>query len=178
MCVARHAQITQNNKFAISLQYISKKVRDEFDFLHAVKHGSLLQIDTMTLMGMGMVKHSKSSQNSKFVFVFMSLQYFKKEVRDDVDFLYVDKHQSFLQADFNTLSIKVSYKVILLLLLGMIKHSQSTQSNKFAISLQYLKKEVSNGVHFLHAEKHQSFHMHVGILVFDRSGQICPKYPK
>ena len=36
--------------------------------------------------------------------------------------------------------------------MGMIKHSQSTQSNKFAISLQYLKKEVRNGVHFLHAE--------------------------
>ena len=89
----------------------------------------------------------------------LSLQYFKKEVRDEVDFLHVYKHQSFLQADFNTLSIKVSYKVILLLLLGMIKHSQSTQSNKFAISLQYYKKEVSNGVHFLHADKHQSFHM-------------------
>ena len=35
-----------------------------------------------------------------------------------------------------TLGIKVSYKVIL----GMIKHSQSTRSNKFAISLRYLKK--------------------------------------
>ena len=123
-------------------------------FLHADKHESLLQIDTMILTGI--VRHSQSSQNSKFT---MSLQYLKKEVRDEVDFLHVDKHQSFLQADFNTLSIKVSYKVILLLLLGMIKHSQSTQSNKFAISLQYLKKEVSNGVHFLHAEKHQSFHM-------------------
>ena len=30
--------------------------------------------------------------------------------------------------------------------------------NKFAISLQYLKKEIRNGVHFLHANKHQSFH--------------------
>ena len=40
----------------------------------------------------------------------------------------------------------------------MIKHSQITQSNKFAISLQYLKKEVKNGVHFLHADKHQSFY--------------------
>ena len=39
----------------------------------------------------------------------------------------------------------------------MIRHSQSPQSNKFAISLQYLKKEVTNGVHFLHADKHQSF---------------------
>ena len=49
---------------------------------------------------------------------------------------------------------KVSYKVILSLLMGMIKHSQSTQSNKFAVYLQYLKKEVRNGVHFLHADKH------------------------
>ena len=48
--------------------------------------------------------------------------------------------------------------MILSLLLGMIKHSQSTQNNKFAISLQYLKKEVSKGVHFLHADEHQSFY--------------------
>ena len=77
----------------------------------------------------------------------MSLQYLKKEVRDEVDFLHVDKHKNFLQVHFSALGIKVSYKVILLLLMGMMKHSQSTQSNKFAISLQYLKKEVRNGVH-------------------------------
>ena len=45
---------------------------------------------------MGMVKHSQSYQNSKFA---MSLQYLKKEVRDEVDFLHADKHQSFLQGD-------------------------------------------------------------------------------
>ena len=71
--------------------------------------------------------------------------------------MHVDKHQSFLQVDFNTLGIKDAYKVILSLLLGMIKHSQSTQSNKFAISLQCLKKEVRKEVHFLHADEHQSF---------------------
>ena len=76
-----------------------------------------------------MVKHSSSSQNSKFA---MSLQYLTKRVTDEV---HVDKHQSFIHVDFNTLGIKVSCKVILSLLLGMIKHSQSTQSNKFAISL-------------------------------------------
>ena len=64
MCEARHAQITQNNKFAISLQYLKKELSDEVDFLHADKHESLLQIDSMILMGM--VKHSQSSQNSKF----------------------------------------------------------------------------------------------------------------
>ena len=70
---------------------------------------------------------------------------------DKVDFLPADKHQSFLQVDFNNLDIKDSYRVILSLLMCMIKHSQSTQSSKFAISLQYLKKEVRNRIHFLHA---------------------------
>ena len=48
--------------------------------------------------------------------------------------------------------------MLLSFLLGMIKHSQSTQSNKFGISLQYFQKEVRKGVHFLHADEHQSFY--------------------
>ena len=70
---------------------------DEVDVLHAGKHESLLQIDSM-----GMVKNSQSSQNSKFA---MSLQYLKKEVKAEVDFLHAEfpslfqhfEHQSFLQ---------------------------------------------------------------------------------
>ena len=34
----------------------------------------------------------------------MSLQYVKKEVRDEVDFLHADKHQNDLQVDYNNLS--------------------------------------------------------------------------
>ena len=79
-------------------------------------------------------------QNSKFA---MSLYIMsQKKVRDEVDFLDAVKHQNFLGVDFNTFSIKDSYKVIPSLLMGRIKHSQSTQSNKFAISLQYLKKKL------------------------------------
>ena len=85
------------------------------DFLHVDKHESLLQIDTMILMDM--VKHFQSYQKSKFA---MSLQYLKKEVRDEIDFLHADKHHNFLQVDFNTLGIKYFYKVILSLLMGMI----------------------------------------------------------
>ena len=59
--MARHAHITQNNKFAISLQHIKKEVSDTVDFLHADKHESLVQIDTMILMEM--VKYYQSSQN-------------------------------------------------------------------------------------------------------------------
>ena len=58
-------------------------------------------------------------------------------------FLHANKNQGLLQVDFNTSGIKVSYRVILSLLIAMIKHSQSTQSNKFAISLQYLKKKLA-----------------------------------
>ena len=51
MCVARHAQITQINKFAIFLQYLKKEVSDEVDFWHEDKHESLLQIYTMNFDG-------------------------------------------------------------------------------------------------------------------------------
>ena len=69
-------------------------MNDEVDFLHAIKHENLLQIDTMILMEM--VKHFQSSQNSKFT---MSVQYLKKEVRDEVDFCM-------------QINIKVAYKLI------------------------------------------------------------------
>ena len=54
----KHAQSTQNNKFAISLQYLKKDVSDEVDFLHVDKHKGLLQIDTMILMETGIPKRS------------------------------------------------------------------------------------------------------------------------
>ena len=59
MCVARHAQFTENNKFAISLRYLKKELSDEVDFLHADKHESLLQINSMILIGVA--KHSQGS---------------------------------------------------------------------------------------------------------------------
>ena len=37
--------------------------------------------------------------------------------------------------------------------MGMIKHSQNSQNSKFAMSLQYLIKEVRDEVDFLHADK-------------------------
>ena len=66
-------QITQNNKFAISLQHLKKEVCDVVDFLHADKHEGLLNTDPMIFMGM--VKHFQSFQNSKFA---MSIQRLKK----------------------------------------------------------------------------------------------------
>ena len=117
-------------------------MNDKVDFLHADKNEKLLQIDTMILMEM--VKHFQSSQNSKCT---MSVQ-----VRDEVNFLNADKHQSGLQVDCNTLATKFGYKMILLLLISMLKYSQIMQSNSFANLCN-----ISTGVYFLHADKHQSF---------------------
>ena len=59
---------------------------------------------------------------------------------DEVDFLLADKHESLLQIDS-------------MILMGMVKHSQSSQNSKFAMPLQYLGKEVRNGGHFWHVDK-------------------------
>ena len=60
----------------------------------------------IVLFWWGMVKHSRSPQNSKFS---MPLQYFNKGVWGEVDCLHANKHQSFLQVNFNIMGIKVSY---------------------------------------------------------------------
>ena len=48
----------------------------------------------------------------------MSLQYLKKEVTYEVDFLHAGKHQSFLKVYFNSLGIKVFHKVDIIIIIG------------------------------------------------------------
>ena len=62
---------------------------DEVDLWHAGKHESLPQIDSME-----MVKNSQSFQNSKFA---MSLQYLKKELKAEFDFLPAEFPKSLFQ---------------------------------------------------------------------------------
>ena len=78
--------------------------------------------------------------------------------------------------DFNTLGINLSYKVILALLMGMIKHFQGIQSNKFATSLHYLQKVYGCISFFLHAGKHHSFFKLA--LLFWWKWPDMPKVPK
>ena len=147
MCLARHTQI---NKFAIFLQYLQKELSNEVDFLHADKHESLLQIDGMIFVGM--VKHSQSSQNSLQCFYNIS----KKKLKMKLIFcmeINIKVSRKFISSLWAS---KFPTRLILSLLMGMIKHSQITQSKKFAISLKYLKKEVRNGGHFWYADKRQT----------------------
>ena len=43
------SQSTKNNKFSMSLEYLSENVKDEVDFLPAYKHRIFLEIDTVIL---------------------------------------------------------------------------------------------------------------------------------
>ena len=79
-----------------------------------------------------------------------------------------------MKLTFVQVKMKVFNKLVLSNLMGAAKHVQSTQNNKYAISLQYLKKGVSNEVDFLHSNKHQKFlhpDKHHNFLQFD--GTFC-----
>ena len=55
------------------------------------------------------------------------------------------------------INIKAFYKVIPSLLLSSARHAKTTQNNKCAKFLQYLKKEGREEVAFLHADELQTF---------------------
>ena len=77
-------------------------------------------------------RHTQSTQNSKFV---ISLQYLKKGGMKLIFRMQIN--------------IKLSHKLIPLILVGMVRPAQITQNSKFAKSLLYLKKEVRDEVDFL-----------------------------
>ena len=54
-------------------------------------------------------------------------------------------------------NMKVFYKLIISLWVCIARKAQSTQNNKFTISLQYLNENVKDEVNFLPADKRESF---------------------
>ena len=58
----------KSTKFAISMQYLKKEMSDEVDILHADKHESFLQIDTMILIGWSSI--SKVLKIASFQFLY------------------------------------------------------------------------------------------------------------
>ena len=55
------------------------------------------------------------------------------------------------------INIKGFYNLIPLFLLAIASHAQTTQNNKFSISLQYFEKKRGNEIDFSHEDKHQTF---------------------
>ena len=109
VCVARHVQSTQNNKFAISLQYLKENLKDEVNFFYSNLWPGMPKLPKISLLFPCSILRKKWEM--KLIFCVQ-------------------------------ISMKVSYKLILWFLMGMVKHSQSSQNSKFAMSLQYLKKKL------------------------------------
>ena len=136
------------NIFAIS----RNEGRAEVDFLHVDKHQTVLQIDRINLGGYDQAC-PQIIQNCNFV---NSLEYLKKEAKDEVDFVcrWAAK-----------LSINRYYH-FWWVWPGMPK----VLKNYF--SLQYLKKELNYEVDILHADKDGSL-LQVDNFNFDKG---CPNY--
>ena len=127
VCGATHAQSTQNNKSALSLQYLKEKLKGKVNFQPADKYlQRFLQIDTVILsVWLGMRKLPKIRKKGVMKLIFCM-----------------------------QMSIKVSYKLIQYFFDG--GQSSIPKVSKIA-SWQCLKKEARDEVDFLQADKHQSF---------------------
>ena len=110
------------------LQNLGKKeVRHKFNFLHEDKNQSFLEAGTIVFD-----YHNQSTQNNK------SLQYFCN----------ISRKKGSMKLIFCMQISKPFYKLIPSILLSTASLAQSTWSNKFTKSLQYLEKEVRDKVDF------------------------------
>ena len=59
----------------------------------------------------------------------------------------------------------------------MARHDQISQNTKFAIFLQYFKKEVSDEINFLSADRHASF-LQIDTMIYDWGWSSIPNIYK
>ena len=93
-CVGRHAQSTQNKKFAYLCNISRKMWGMNLIFCSWVNAKVIYRL--IVSLWVCVARHVQSTQNNKFA---ISLQYLKENVKDKVDFLTAHKHQRFLQID-------------------------------------------------------------------------------
>ena len=103
--------------------------------IFCMKISSIKDFNKLVVMFLLVIaRHAQNTQNDRFV---ISLQYLKKEGKDDVIFYMQIKYQTILQVDTINLGGH-----------GQAMPAQITQSSKFAKTLQYLKTEVRDEVDF------------------------------
>ena len=92
VCIARHAQSTQNKKFAYLCNISRKAWRMKLFFCLQIK----MKVFYKVIVPLVSTRFSQSTQNNKFA---ISLKYLKENRKNEVDFLLADKNQKFLQID-------------------------------------------------------------------------------
>ena len=135
--VARHAQRTENNQFPVSLQYLKENTKDKVDFLPADKCQRFLQ--------------------SYFIFLCVWPSIPKLPKITSLLFLcnMLRKKRVMLLIFYMQISMKACYILILRFFDEDNQAFPTSRNSKFAMSLQYPKKEVE--VDFLDADKNQNF---------------------
>ena len=114
---------------------------------------------------MSLTRHDQSTEN-KFAYLCKKWGMYKS-IGDEVNFLPADKHKSSPQDDSITLGVRIKtcpkyQKEEVCNIFAIFQGKCEGWSwffawmLKFAISLQHVKKEMSNAVAFLHADKHGS----------------------
>ena len=94
VCISRHAQSTQNKKFAY-LCTISRKTRGMKLFFYLQINAKVFD-KVIVSFWICVTRLAQSTPNNKFA---ISLKYLKENRKNGVDFLLADKHQRFLQID-------------------------------------------------------------------------------
>ena len=122
VCIARHAQKSQNSNCNIFA--VSQGKREGWNWFFASKWTSKFY----------------SNWCYHFLYVWPSMPKLPKII--SLLFLCnISKKKWMMKLIFCVkISMKVSYELMLWFLMGMVKHSQSFQNSKLAISLRYLKK--------------------------------------
>ena len=100
-------------------------MKDEIDLIPTDKCQRFLQIATIILGASGQACPNYSKKNMFAIF----LQYLKKELINEIEFLHADKYESLLAIDSMSL-------------MWMTKHSQRSQNSKFAMYLNISKKKL------------------------------------
>ena len=93
-------------------------------FCMQIKHQTILEVDAINLGGHGQAMPAQITQSNKFA---KTLQYFKKDVRDEVD-SYCNEHHNF-------------FKMILLFLMSVARYAKSTQ-NKYAVLFSISQESI------------------------------------
>ena len=83
----------------------------------------------------------------------------------ETEFLPADKHKNFLQVDS-------------IIWVCLVRHTQSTQNNKFTTSLKYLKENVKDEVNFCRLIIVEGLFKVIQYYHFRFVLQACPNYPK
>ena len=90
VCVIRHAQSTQNKKFAY-FSNISKKTWG-LKNIFCLQIKPIVSCKLVVSNWVCIARHTQSTQNNKFA---TSLQYLKENVKDKLNFFPAGKHQRF-----------------------------------------------------------------------------------